>query len=87
MSDDVRRLVGNNIRKSRLAAGFSQAALADRLGVDRAYVSGLELGKRNPTIITLWHVAKALDVTIGAFFAEQTRRPRSRASAEARRHR
>ena len=33
----------------RIAAGLSQAALAERLGVDRAYVSGLELGRRNPT--------------------------------------
>jgi transcriptional regulator with XRE-family HTH domain len=39
-----------------------QAALADRMGVDRAYVSGLELGQRNPTIVTLWHIAKALEV-------------------------
>jgi transcriptional regulator with XRE-family HTH domain len=29
------------------------------MGVDRAYVSGLELGQRNPTIVTLWHIAKA----------------------------
>jgi transcriptional regulator with XRE-family HTH domain len=79
MSNDVRRLVGDNIRKVRLAAGLSQAALADLLGADRAYVSGLELGKRNPTIITLWHVARALGVKIGVLFAEPTpRRSRQR---------
>lgn len=27
---------------------------------DRAYVSDIELGQRNPTIVTLWHIAKAL---------------------------
>jgi transcriptional regulator with XRE-family HTH domain len=59
MSEDVRRLVGRNVRRLRIAAGLSQAALAERLGVDRAYVSGLELGQRNPTIVTLWHVAQA----------------------------
>lgn len=30
------------------------------MGVDRAYVRGLEPGNRNPTIVTLWHIAKAL---------------------------
>jgi transcriptional regulator with XRE-family HTH domain len=60
MSEDVRRLVGDNVRRLRIAAGLSQAELAERMGVDRAYVSGLEQGARNPTIITLWHIAKAL---------------------------
>ena len=60
MPEDVRRLVGRNVRRIRIAAGLSQAKLADLMGVDRAYVSGLEKGERNPTIITLWHTAKAL---------------------------
>jgi transcriptional regulator with XRE-family HTH domain len=60
MSEDVRRMVGRNVRRLRAAAGLSQAELAERMGVDRAYVSGLELGQRNPTIVTLWHVAEAL---------------------------
>jgi transcriptional regulator with XRE-family HTH domain len=60
MPDDARKLVGGNVRKLRLAAKISQAALAERMGVDRAYISGLEQGGRNPTVITLWHLAKAL---------------------------
>jgi transcriptional regulator with XRE-family HTH domain len=43
---------------------LSQAKLAELMGVDRAYVSGLEKGERNPTIITLWHTAKALGVKL-----------------------
>jgi transcriptional regulator with XRE-family HTH domain len=68
--DDVRDLVGKNIKRLRIAAGLSQAKLAERMGVDRAYVSGLELGQRNPTIVTLWHVGRALDVKMVSFFAE-----------------
>jgi transcriptional regulator with XRE-family HTH domain len=68
MSDDVRRMVGRNVKRLRIAAGLSQAELAERMGVDRAYVSGLELGQRNPTIVTLWHIAKALDVKLRRFF-------------------
>jgi transcriptional regulator with XRE-family HTH domain len=72
MSEDVRRLVGDNVRRLRIAAGLSQAKLAERMGVDRAYVSGLEQGARNPTIITLWHTARAL----GTKLQDLTREPR-----------
>ena len=64
MSEDVRHIVGSNVRRLRKAAGVSQAELANRMGVDRAYVSGLELGQRNPTVITLWHLAQALNVRL-----------------------
>jgi DNA-binding XRE family transcriptional regulator len=36
----------------RREKGLSQAEMANRMGVDRAYISGLELGQRNPTVIT-----------------------------------
>jgi len=74
MSEDVRRLVGRNVKRLRTAAGISQAKLAERMGVDRAYVSGLELGQRNPTVITLWHIDKALGVKLRSFFDEGKRR-------------
>jgi transcriptional regulator with XRE-family HTH domain len=44
--------------------------------VDRAYISGLELGDRNPTVLTLWHVAEALGVKVRAFFDERRRATR-----------
>ena len=71
MSEDVRRMVGRNVQRLRIKAGLSQAALAARMGVDRAYVSGLELGQRNPTIVTLWHLAEALGAKLGSFFDEE----------------
>lgn len=71
MSEDVRRMVGRNVKRLRVAAGISQAELAERMGVDRAYVSGLELGQRNPTVVTLWHISKALSVKLKAFFNEE----------------
>jgi transcriptional regulator with XRE-family HTH domain len=71
MSEDVRRMVGKNVRRLRTAAGLSQAELAERMGVDRAYVSGLELGQRNPTIVTLWHITKALGVNLRALVTEE----------------
>lgn len=64
-------MVGRNVRRLRIAAGLSQAALAEKAGVDRAYISGLELGERNATILTLWHVALALEANMQQIFREQ----------------
>lgn len=68
-------MVGANVKRLRIAAKITQAELANRVGVDRAYVSGLELGQRNLTIISPWRVAEALDVPIKSFF--ETKRSRS----------
>jgi transcriptional regulator with XRE-family HTH domain len=77
MPEDVRRLVGTNVRRLRIAAGLTQAKLAEGMSVDRAYISALEKGERNPTIITLWHTAKALGVRVGALFEEPRGRKRA----------
>ena len=61
---DVRQIVGENMRRYRRDKGLSQQEVANLMGVDRAYISGLELGQRNPTVITLWHAAQALDVEV-----------------------
>ena len=78
MAEDVRQIVGLSVRRCRRAAGISQAELAARMGVDRAYISGLELGQRNPTVITLWHLAKALGVDFRQIFREGPIRNRVR---------
>nr|WP_292140524.1 helix-turn-helix transcriptional regulator [Mesorhizobium sp.] len=58
----MRQLVAKNVKRCRIAANLTQHEVADRMGVDRAYVSGLEMGKRNPTVITLWQIAEAIGV-------------------------
>jgi transcriptional regulator with XRE-family HTH domain len=78
MADDVRLMVGRNVKRLRIGVGLTQAGLAERMGVDRAYVSGLELGQRNPTVLTLWHIARALGVKLDAFFEEDKARRRAR---------
>lgn len=59
---DIRNLLGANVRHHRLAAGLSQEAVADRMGVDRAYVSAVERGLQNVTLLILWEIAQALGV-------------------------
>jgi transcriptional regulator with XRE-family HTH domain len=55
-------LVGNNIRKFRLEKKLSQEALAFESGLHRTYISSLERGKRNATILVLGQIADALKI-------------------------
>lgn len=59
---DVRKVIGENTRRARLIKGLTQEELAAAMGLDRAYISGLERGQRNPTGITLWRLALALEI-------------------------
>ena len=58
---DMRKVVGLNVLRLRRERGISQEELSFRSGFGRAYLSGLETGKRNPTIVSLWEIASALD--------------------------
>lgn len=71
---DVRKIVGMNIRRARLEAGISQEELAGRMGVEQYYVSGLEAGRRNATLVTLWKVAIALDIDAALLFEKGSHR-------------
>jgi transcriptional regulator with XRE-family HTH domain len=60
---DMRKLVGRNFARLRLGKGFTQERFADVSGVTQQYVSDLERGRRNPTVVTLYHLAQALGVS------------------------
>ena len=53
---------GQKVRKVRLQKKMSQGDIARTLGVHRTYISGLERGVRNPSLLTIQKVAKALGV-------------------------
>jgi len=72
---DVRRIVGLNVRKHRIAAALSQEELASRMGVEQYYVSGWEAGRRNPTLITLWRAADALKVAPATLLDQAGQKP------------
>ena len=57
---------GHVLRKLRLQKDLSQEELALRAGLDRAYPSLLESGRRQPTLTVLIALAKALDITAEA---------------------
>ena len=53
-------VLGPVVRDRRRALGVSQEALAERAGLDRTYVSGVERGVRNPTVQALFRLAVGL---------------------------
>lgn len=59
---DIRARLGSNIRRLWLAKGWSQEDYADRAGIHRTYVSDIERGSRNPTILVLEKLAGPLGV-------------------------
>jgi transcriptional regulator with XRE-family HTH domain len=60
---DMRRLVGQNVRRIRQKRGLTQEQFAEISGFSQQYLSGLEKGKRNPTIVTVFELASALGVS------------------------
>lgn len=59
---DMRKLVGENTARIRKEKGLTQEALAEKSGLSQQYISGLENGQRNPTIVTIYELACALGV-------------------------
>lgn len=60
---DMRKLVGRNFARLRRAKGLTQEQVEERSGFSQQYLSGLERGRRNPTVITLYELAQALEVS------------------------
>jgi transcriptional regulator with XRE-family HTH domain len=60
---DMRKLVGDNCARIRKARGYTQEQLADLSGLSQQYLSDLERGKRNPTVVTVYEIALALGVS------------------------
>jgi transcriptional regulator with XRE-family HTH domain len=60
---DMRKLVGRNARRLRLARGLTQEQMSEISGFTQQYISDLERGLRNPTVVTLLELAQALKAT------------------------
>jgi transcriptional regulator with XRE-family HTH domain len=60
---DMRKLVGRNFGRFRKAKGFRQESFAETSGFTQQYISDLERGRRNPTVVTLFELASALGIS------------------------
>lgn len=60
---DIRVVVGQNIRRLRLAKGLSQEQLAFEVNLHRTYIGDIERGQRNVSVVNLQKIADGLGVT------------------------
>ncbi len=65
---DIKILVGKRVKELRSKLGISQEELADLAGLDRTYITSVECGKRNISIVNIEKLAISLKVTIKEFF-------------------
>ena len=62
--EDIKKVFGENLRRIRMEKNISQENLAFLSGMDRTYVSGIERGKRNVSLVNINKIALALNVEI-----------------------
>jgi transcriptional regulator with XRE-family HTH domain len=67
---DPRTTFGTNLRRARKDAGLSQEALGHRADFHPTEVNRIERGRRNPGLLTIVKLAKALDIPAGDLLAE-----------------
>lgn len=65
---DIKILVGKRVKELRNNLGISQEELANIAELDRTYITSVECGKRNISIINVEKLANALKVTLSEFF-------------------
>jgi len=61
---DVRQRVGLNLQNLRRERGLSQEELAHLANIHQTYLSGVERGRRNPSVLVLDRIAKALQADL-----------------------
>jgi transcriptional regulator with XRE-family HTH domain len=61
--------LGERIRKLRKQHGWTQAEMSEKVGIDRSFLADVERGKRNISILNLYHISKGLRVTLSQLFA------------------
>ncbi len=62
------RVLGDNVKTLRLSHGLSQEELAFRAELDRTYISQIERGISNPSVLVILKIATILGVAFEEHF-------------------
>ena len=65
---DIKESLGKRIKFLRNELGISQEELADKARIDRTYITSVERGKRNISIVNIEKISRALEVTLSKLF-------------------
>lgn len=69
--NEISSKLGRNLKRIRTKKKMSQGDIARALDVHKAYISGIESGKRNPTLATIQKLADALGVSADKLLKNQ----------------
>ncbi len=67
---NIKIAFGEKLRSIRTSKQLSQEKLAELADMDRTYISSVELGKRNISIVNICRLASALEIEITTLFSE-----------------
>ncbi len=68
MNTKILENFGTAVRKKRKAAELSQEELAEKLGIHRTYMSFIERGIRNPSLLMVFKISRALKIKLPELF-------------------
>ncbi len=68
---DIKKKIGARIRDLRKREGLSQEKLALKAEMDRTYIASVESGERNISIVNIYKISTALNISLKEFFSEE----------------
>ena len=61
---ELLKQLGRNIKAERVRKGYTQGLFAEKAGVSREYISRIERGQENMSILKILNIAKILETDI-----------------------
>ena len=71
MSDNIRKKIGETIRRLRKSQGFTQEQLGDKAGISYKFIGEVERGTVNPSLDSLIGISQALNVNVKELFPSE----------------
>lgn len=69
MNTKILKKFGERVKELRLEKGISQEELAEKVNVHRTYIGFIERGERNPALLNIYKLSRALGVNLAVLFS------------------
>ncbi len=67
-NEEVAKKIGENVKRYRKLRKYTQARVAEEIGIDRSLISKMETGKCLPAVKVLVEISRMLDIELICFF-------------------